>query len=124
MSTPPVFPRFVSIALLLFALSPARAATVYVDIGTGYYSPQNLTVGVGDTVVWDARSPGHTVTANDGTFDSSGGTQPPTTLSLGARYSFTFQSVGTYPYFSRTDTAMKGTITVQDPAGSGRHEHE
>ena len=110
-----MFPRFLCfLILLLVASAQVRSATVYVDVGDGFYSPDNLTVGVGDTVVWDVHHGGHTVTASDGTFDSSGGTQPPTVLPVGARYAFTFQNVGVYPYSSRTDgPGMKGTITVQ-----------
>jgi plastocyanin len=70
----------------------------------------HATIQVGDTVMWDWMSPGHSVTADDGSFDS-GVHSPPFT------YSLTFDQPGVYPYYCVRHGApgglgMAGTITV------------
>jgi plastocyanin len=66
-------------------------------------------VKVGDTVEWDWVDPEqpHTVTADDGTFDS-GAPQ-----SKGSVFKFTFTRAGTYPYKCQIHPSMTGKITVQ-----------
>jgi plastocyanin len=76
------------------------------------YTPDNITVvlGVNNTVVWtnnDVSS--HTVTANDGSFDS--GIMP-----QGASYNYTFTKPGVYEYHCRIHPWMIGTVIVKAQA--------
>ncbi len=97
---------------------PAGAANHTVDLGAMTFSPSSLTIQVGDTVTWvhDGSSIPHSVTADDGSFDSSPGC-PPTCLGAGATFHHTFNQAGTFPYHCRIHGAaggigMAGTITV------------
>lgn len=74
------------------------------------FQPADLTVEVGETVTWVHNDPGliHTVTADDGTFDSG-------QITENEEFSHTFDTPGTYPY--RCDVhpnQMTGTITVTE----------
>jgi glucose/arabinose dehydrogenase/plastocyanin len=99
--------------------SALRAATVHVDIIDFGFSPQDVTVTVGDTVTWvNTGSYNHTTTSGttaggphpDGLWDSG-------YLSSGASYSHTFTQVGTYPYYCAPHyTHMTGTVTVKPAA--------
>ena len=73
------------------------------------FSPGELTINVGDTVTWtnDDDSP-HTVTAEDGQFDSGN-------MGEGATWSYTFTEVGTYDYRCDYHSSMTATITVVEP---------
>ena len=73
------------------------------------FSPEELTINVGDTVTWtnDDDSP-HTVTADDGQFDSGN-------MGEGATWSYTFTEVGTYDYRCDYHSSMTATITVVEP---------
>jgi len=78
-------------------------------MGTHAYDPDPLNVTVGSTVIWtNADSIAHTVTANDGSFNS-GPIQP------GATYSHTFSAAGTFPYYCTIhgQVSMNGTVIVQ-----------
>ena len=49
----------------------ASAAIHDVQIEDFEFIPRNLVIAPGDTVVWYANAPDHTVTADDSSFDSS-----------------------------------------------------
>ncbi|HEY1407493.1 MAG TPA: hypothetical protein VF434_01050, partial [Promineifilum sp.] len=69
---------------------PPAAATSNVSIQDFQFTPFRLTVRVGDTVVWtQGGSATHTVSADDGSFDSGN-------LSNGEEFSFTFSEAGTF----------------------------
>jgi len=71
------------------------------------FSPSTLTVPVGATVTWtNADSTQHTVTADDGSFDSG----PP---APGASFSQVFTTAGTFTYHCNIHSNMTGTVTVQ-----------
>ena len=75
------------------------------------FTPAQLTVKVGTTVVWTSEDNApHTVTADDGSFDSGN-------MKKGDSFKFTFTKAGTYPYYCAYHGAaggggMSGTITV------------
>ena len=72
--------------------------------GTGF-SPNALTVAVGDTVTWTNNdSVDHQPTADGGAFNG--------TASPGGSYKFTFATAGTFPYHCTVHPEMVGTITV------------
>ena len=75
------------------------------------FTPAQLTVKVGTTVVWTSEDNApHTVTADDGSFDSGN-------LKKGDSFKFTFTKAGTFPYYcayhgTAGGGGMAGTITV------------
>ncbi len=71
------------------------------------FSPATLTIAVGSTVIWKntGKIP-HTVTSDDGTFDSGD-------LPAGGTFRFTFTTSGTFHYGCSYHPYMTGTIIVQ-----------
>jgi LPXTG-motif cell wall-anchored protein len=100
----------------LFALLPIvgaapRAAAKNVTLKDNLFDPKTITVNVGDTVMWmDQGQNEHTVTADDGSFDSGD-------LKTGEKtsFSFTFSKAGTFAYHCKYhgSMGMVGTIVVQ-----------
>ena len=105
----------VFLCLVLFACSkkdnntstpPVTNATA-VKIENFAFAAPSVTVKAGSTVTWtndDATA--HTVTANDGSFDSG-------SLGKDGTYSFTFTKAGTYAYHCSFHSMMTGTVVVQ-----------
>ena len=61
-----------AVAMVIFSATPARAdAPAHLVLAyNNYFEPRVVEATVGDTVVWSlARSGGHTITADNGTFD-------------------------------------------------------
>jgi plastocyanin len=75
------------------------------------FTPAQLTVKVGTTVVWTSEdNVPHTVTADDGSFDSGN-------MKKGDTFEFTFTKAGKYPYYcayhgTPGGGGMAGTIVV------------
>lgn len=70
------------------------------------FSPAELTVEVGTTVVWTNKDPAdHTVTAADGSFDSD-------VLAPGADYRRLFDAPGTFSYQCDLHPGMTGQVKV------------
>jgi len=91
----------------LAAPPPIRAAQHAVQIANSAFSHTTLTINVGDTVTWtNADGRPHTVTSNDGAFDSGN-------LDEGHGFSFTFSEPGTYTYRCNYHDEMRATIVVQ-----------
>jgi plastocyanin len=91
------------------AVSPAGAggAGAQVELSNFAFKPSSSTVKVGDQVTWTNKdSTTHTVTADDGSFDSGD-------LAPGATFSYTFSKAGSVPYHCKIHSSMKGTIVVQ-----------
>ncbi len=98
-------------------LSPlsSKADTIQVSVGDGgfKFTPQDVTIHVGDTVQWTWAASGHTSTSGtagnpDGLWDSG-------FLNQGATFSFTFTAAGTFPYFCTAHgicCGMIGSVTV------------
>lgn len=91
--------------------TPTAPAAANVSAVSNRFDPQDLTFPAGTTVIWTNQGflP-HTVTADDGAFDSG-------TLNPGDTFQFTFDQPGTYPYHCRFHggsggVGMSGTITV------------
>ena len=70
------------------------------------FLPEDLTINVGDTVIWTNNddSP-HTVTADDDEFNSGN-------LAEGATWSYTFTEAGTYDYHCNYHGSMTGSVSV------------
>lgn len=95
--------------------------TVKVGFGGTNYSPQQITIHVGETVHWTWSGSNHTVTSGtapnaDNLFcspnDMNCGTANPS--NAGATYDHTFNSQGTFQYFCKIHgAAMTGSVVVQ-----------
>lgn len=106
-------------AVALFA-NGASAATRNVSVADNVFTDSvsgtsTTTIFVGDTVLWTwgGANP-HSVTADDGSFDSN----PPAGFQTTGTFSRTFNAPGTYEYYCRVHSAptanfMNGTIIVQ-----------
>ena len=78
-----------------------------VDITGFAFSPETLTISIGDTVAWtNKESATHTATADGGEFDSGN-------LGNGDTFSYTFTAAGTYTYYCKIHTSMTATIIVE-----------
>ncbi len=89
----------------------APAQEIVIDINDNRFAPRKITVPLGATVVWRHGGQGtHTVTADDGSFDSG-------SLASGDTFSFTFDQAGTFPYHCSfhggpVGEGMSGAIVV------------
>jgi len=94
------------------AAQPA-AGEVTVEIGDNSFTPKELNVPVGATVVWAHKGQRkHTATADDGSFKSD-------TLEAGGSFKQTFDKPGTYSYYCEFHggpggAGMSGVIKVGD----------
>ena len=91
------------------AVTPAIVSNVVPDPDTvGRFTPNNITVKVGQSIEWDWQDPNvaHTVTSDDGTsFDSC-------LQNKGYKFVVTFNQAGKIPYHCTIHPLMVGTITV------------
>lgn len=88
--------------------TPSPAAQISVSIANFAFAPAPLTVKKGTKVTWTNQdSVGHTATG-----DSDGPAS--SLLNQGGSYSFTFDTVGTFPYHCSPHPFMKGTVTVTE----------
>src|SRR3954454_6662279 len=104
-----------AVAVLVVAAmaGPSSAATTNVTTTAfSTFSPSTVNIAVGDTVAWSGLGQGtHTVTADDGSFDFTGGDT----------FSRTFTTAGTIRYYCRIHggpggVGMSGTIHVGQSA--------
>jgi plastocyanin len=102
--------------------APASKQCGTVDMNDALkFVPEECTASVGQTVVW--RNVGgtfHTVTSEDGKFDSGIGTP----IAAGGEYKFTFKTPGEYEYYcilhaqKGARSGMIGTINVEAASGT------
>ncbi len=104
---------FVAAAALALALPAGSfAATTTVKITGTAFSPQTVTVDLGDTIKWvNSDNANHQIVANNGAFASP-------TLKPNETYSFTSKAAGKFPYHDALHPAIKGTVTVKGPPPS------
>lgn len=94
------------------AVAWAQAGSVAVDVGADGFSPQEVTVPAGTTVVWsNSGSSLESVVADDGSFDSF-------RLDPGEQFSFTFTSPGEFSYTSTFGSGATGTVIVTEAAAA------
>jgi plastocyanin len=76
-------------------------------INNSKFSPTTLTVSVGTTVTWtNKESMTHTVTSDNNIFSSGN-------MGKGDTFTYTFSTVGTFPYHCIFHSGMTGTVVVQ-----------
>jgi plastocyanin len=96
--------------------APPAGGTIQVKVepdptNQGKYVPNPASAHVGGSIKWlfdDDQNNPHTVTADDGSFDSS----TKVTGNKGDVYSFTFTKTGSFPYHCNYHANMKGMVTV------------
>jgi hypothetical protein len=85
-----------------------------VTIADFNFTPDSITIHVGDTVTWTNKGPSaHTATAQDGSFNTG-------VLAKGASASHTFTQAGTFTYICQIHPFMHGTIVVLGASGTGQ----
>ena len=88
-------------------LGTAQAQQTSVKIKDFEFAPSKVTIKVGGTVTWtNGGSSVHTVTADDGSFDSGD-------LQKGKTFSRTFDSTGTFSYHCSIHSSMKAQVVVE-----------
>ena len=94
--------------------TPSGGATASVGIpagaqvlGSSAFAPNPVMVSAGTTVTWsNGDTITHTATADGGQFNSGA-------IAAGGKFSFTFQTTGTFPYHCTIHPGMVGTVVVQ-----------
>lgn len=98
------------LVLALAAASPATAASTHtVSITKAGFVPATLTIPNGDSVTWknnDSKS--HQIVSDNGSFTST------RVLSPGESATRIFPEAGTFAYHDASNTALKGSVTVQE----------
>jgi len=88
----------------------SQVTTNAVTIQNFAFSPANITVKKNTTVTWTNKdSVAHTVMETDGQTGPNSND-----INQGAKYSFTFNTPGTYHYHCSIHPEMVGTVTVTD----------
>ena len=112
----------ISAPLLIFSRSTTSAATVTVNlVGGGYgtfsFDPSSVTINQGDTVRWIWDSTHHSTTS--GTPGMPNGLWDSGIRNLGAMFTYTFNTPGSFPYYCTVHGAccgMTGMVTVMNSA--------
>jgi plastocyanin len=110
--TKPVEPVETSEPKTVSVIIPTGTSSPGCETSNACYTPESVTINVGDTVEWDnVDTAAHTVTGGSpadgpsGVFDSS--------LVMGkAKYSHTFDKAGSYDYFCMVHPWMIGKVMV------------
>lgn len=102
------------LALLLPFLAGSTFSQTLHDVqatSSNTFTPNTLTITVGDTVRWTNTGGFHNVVADDNSFTSGAPSSSPWV------YEFVFTVVGSFPYSCEVHVAlgMTGVITVQNP---------
>ena len=86
----------------------SNAGTTNVEIKGFTFSPSTITVPKGATVTWtNMDDVAHTVTSDDGKFDSG-------SVTKGQTYSHTFTEAGTFAYHCTPHPNMKASVVVKE----------
>jgi plastocyanin len=110
---------FIVCCAATFSLLSSRADTIQVQVGSGgtKFTPQNVTINVGDTVEWTWAGDNHSTTSGtpgnpDGLWDSG-------VHNIGFVFSRVFTTPGTFNYFCSPHglcCGMIGSVTVNEVA--------
>ncbi len=108
--------------LLLFLAGNAFSQTLYTVVSTNnIFTPNMLTITVGDTVRWINEQGFHNVVADDNSFTSGAPSSDPWV------YEFVFTTVGVNPYYCEVHggtggVGMSGVITVENATSVNNDE--
>jgi plastocyanin len=95
-----------SLALALALVGTVAAADPTVEIGDSAFAPAKVTITAGQVVTWrNTSSATHTVTADDGSFESGD-------LGQSDQFANLFDAPGTYAYHCAIHPKMAGTVIV------------
>ena len=101
-------------APLALTAVPAQAANQTVAVRDFSFTPDSVTIDIGDTVTWDNVSAApHNVRFNDGSYE-----QPPTPQSGTWTAGRTFTAAGSFGYICRAHSFMTGRVIVRAPDGT------
>ena len=106
------WPLVVALALMLAGLAVAAQAQstadlIEVRIDNFSFGPTEVTVPAGTTITWTNHDDiPHTVVSTDKVFKSK-------VLDTDEKFSFTFSTPGTYPYFCSIHPKMTGKVVVR-----------
>ena len=105
-----------AVAAVIGAVSTplAGASVERVRLAGQRFSPPRVEILLGDSVIWEAGDDGHTVTARDGSFDSS----DRGLMAQGDQFRWRFRVPGTFAYYCRVhqNGGMVGEVVVTDPS--------
>ena len=105
--TRPLVVGSLAVVVAVLGTGVALAASQAVSISSFAFSPQSVTVSVGDTVTWtNSDTVTHTATADDASWDTgniAGG---------GGTGAVVFTKAGTFLYHCRIHSQMTGTVIV------------
>ena len=94
------------------AAGAAAPASSSVSMKGSVFTPKSVTIRPGGKVTWiNDDSVVHTVTADDGSFDSG-------VIATGGRHEHTYAKAGTYGYKCSYHPGMEGTVVVATTTGS------
>lgn len=99
-----VYPSYGGVYTSPFPASSTAAPSATVSIAVGSYTPNPVTIAVGQTVRWTATDFAHTATSDTRLWDSG-------CIAPSASYAYTFTTRGTFGYYC-TYHGHRGTITV------------
>lgn len=102
----------VALGLLLLQASAVLAAGAGVTINNYRFTPKSIAVKPGTTITWTNRQEDddHTVTADDGSFDTG------VIKHAGGSAQLTFSTEGTFAYHCKIHPTMHGTVVVSATA--------
>src|SRR5688572_15715121 len=105
--------KILMVFLVNVAVLQPQAATRTIEMRNNFFSPNNVTIQQGDTVIWVQRGSNHDTVSEDGLWSSG-------ILASGRTFSFTFDTPGSYGYFCspHRSQGMTGTITVEGAANT------
>jgi plastocyanin len=108
------FAGVAAVAFLLSWAGLAEANTIVIDVKSNFFSPNDVSVVVGDTVRWVWDQGVHTTTSSDGLWDSG-------VLGVGSIFEYTFNNPGDFAYTCTLHfncCNMAGTIHVKPPSAT------
>ena len=117
MILPKLISRLARASLIVaFACVSSHAATYQISIEDYVFIPDQIIIGVGDTVEWVANASEHSVTSDDGVFDSQTVWDA---IPIFQSFSYTFSEPGSYRYFcvfhgGQNGSGMSGTVYVSE----------
>ena len=98
---------FIATCFGIAAAAQTRPAATEVKIDNFSFTPPDLKVPVGATVIWTNHDDiPHTVVSTDKVFKSK-------VMDSDEKYSFTFSTAGTFTYFCSIHPKMTGKVIVQ-----------